>query len=160
MTAKNGLGVTVIGHDSGKRTLVSGYERPGSYKRKITYHLPMEQIVAIVKQSPHCEQFLKYECRDSKLLSTYGWWVSRQGSRMNYWGGATVNSGQCACGMTNSCANGLQCNCDANDSTWREDSGYLRDKSTLPVTELRFGDTGSAGYELGYHTLGQLQCWG
>jgi hypothetical protein len=77
---------------------------------------------------------------------------------MNYWGGTAVNSGKCACGMTNSCAGGGKCNCDKNDYTWREDSGYLTDKNTLPVTELRFGDTGSA-IEKGYHTLGKLRCW-
>ena len=88
-----------------------------------------------------------------------GWWVSRQGSQMNYWGGAKVNSGKCACGMTNSCAGGKKCNCDKNDFTWREDSGYLTDKNTLPVTELRLADTGGSG-EKGYHTLGRLRCWG
>jgi hypothetical protein len=51
------------------------------------------------------------------------------------------------------------CNCDKNDHTWRQDSGYLTDKSTLPVTELRFGDTGGTR-EQGYHTLGKLRCWG
>ena len=78
---------------------------------------------------------------------------------MNYWGGAAVGSGKCACGMTNSCAGGGNCNCDKNDNVWREDSGYLTDKNTLPVTELRFGDTGES-YELGYHTLGKLRSWG
>ena len=122
----------------------------------------MEQIVAIMKQSKNCQQFIKYECYDSTFWSLgtyYGWWVSRQGSQMNYWGGAAVNSGKCACGMTNSCAGGKKCNCDANDPTWREDSGYLTDKNTLPVTELRFGDTGSS-FEKGYYTLGKLRCWG
>jgi hypothetical protein len=161
MTSKNGVGVTVIGHDSGSRTLVKGYDPSGSYKRKIEYDISMEQIVAIMKQSKNCEQFIKYECYNSVLwFSTpYGWWVSRQGSQMNYWGGAAVNSGKCACGMTNSCAGGGKCNCDKNDFTWREDSGYLTDKNTLPVTELRFGDTGHSG-EKGYHTLEKLRCWG
>ena len=77
---------------------------------------------------------------------------------MNYWGGAAVNSGKCACGMTNSCAGGESCNCDANDGVWRQDSGYLTDKNTLPVTQLRFGDIGDA-HELAYHTLGILRCW-
>ena len=162
MTSKNGVGVTVIGHDSESRTLVKGYESAGSYKRKINYDISMEQIVAIMKQSKNCEQFIKYECYHSSF-STYSWWVSRQGSRMNYWGGAAVNSGKCACGMTNSCAGGRKCNCDKNDEAWREDSGYLTDKNTLPVTELRHGDTttyhGSVG-ESGYHTLGKLKCWG
>ena len=88
-------------------------------------------------------------------------WVSRQGSKINYWGGAAVNSGKCTCGMTNSCTGGGKCNCDKNDYTWREDSGYLTDKNTLTVTELRLGDTGdSKAGEKGYHTLGKLRCWG
>ena len=164
MTSKNGVGVTVIGHDSESRTLVKGYDPAGSYKRNITYDISMEQIVAIMKHSKNCEQFIKYECYDSVFRFSsqgtyYGWWVSRQGSQMNYWGGAAVNSGKCACGMTNSCAGAEKCNCDVNDPTWREDSGYLTDKNTLPVTELRFGDTGGSS-EQGYHTLGKLRCWG
>ena len=115
---------------------MKGYDPAGSYKRKINYDIPMEQIVAIVKQSKNCEQFIKYECYHTVFYHRtfwfsslqYCWWVSRQGSRMNYWGGAAVNSGKCACGMTNSCAGGKKCNCDKNDLTWREDSGYLTDK--------------------------------
>ncbi|XP_028393398.1 neurexin-4-like isoform X2 [Dendronephthya gigantea] len=169
MTSKNGVGVTEIGHDSESRTFVTGYDPAGSYKRKIKYGVSMEQIVAIMKQSKNCEQFIKYECYDSvfRFSSTgeyFGWWVSRQGSKMNYWGGAAVDSGKCACGMTNSCAGGHKCNCDENDWAWREDSGYLTDKNTLPVTELRFGDTdsvlGNGEKERGYHTLGKLRCWG
>ena len=170
MTSKSGVGVTVIGHDSESRTLVKGYEPPGSYKQQISYNISMEQIVAIMKKSKNCEQYIKYECFHSVFYFSdrrYSWWVSRQDSKMNYWGGAAVNSGNCSCGMTNSCAGGHKCNCDANDFVWREDSGYLTDKNTLPVTELRFGDTGQhksdklhSGYESGYHTLGKLRCWG
>ncbi|XP_028414786.1 neurexin-4-like [Dendronephthya gigantea] len=163
MTSKNGVGVTEIGHDSESRTLVDGHESPGSYKRKIKYNISMEQIVAIINQSKNCEQFIQYECFDSLLFRyPYGWWVSRQGYKMDYWGGAAVNSGKCSCGMTNSCADGGKCNCDENTQIWREDSGYLTDRKTLPVTELRFGDTSSykGRDELGYHTLGKLRCWG
>jgi hypothetical protein len=163
MSSKNGTGVTEIGHDSESRTLVSGYEDPGTYMHKVKYDLPMEQIVAIIQQSQWCEQFIKYECHATVMWwygkSLAGSWVSRDGVQMNYWGGAAVDSGKCACGMTNSCAGGGRCNCDKNDGILREDSGYLTDKATLPVTELRFGDTGSS-YEYGYHTLGKLQCWG
>ena len=163
MTSKNGVGVTVIGHNSESRTLVKGYDAAGSYKRKITYDISMKQIVAIMRQSKNCEQFIKYKCHHSFFnyhSVSYGWWVSRQGSKMNYWGAAAVNSGKCACGMTNSCAGGGKCNCDKNDHAWREDSGYLTDKNTLPVTELRLGDTGNPIVgERGYHTLGKLRCW-
>ena len=51
------------------------------------------------------------------------------------------------------------CNCDANDdSRWLEDHGYLDEKNRLPVTQMRFGDTGSYNEE-GYATLGPLQCY-
>ena len=160
MTSKNGM--TVIGHNSESSIYVSGYDAPGSYKRRIIYDLPMDTIVAIMKQSLSCEQFIKYQCHHSEMLwgsKQAAWWVSRDGAKMNYWGGAVVDSGKCACGITNTCAGGGNCNCDRNDETWREDSGYLKDRSTLPVTQLRFGDTGSS-IEYGYHTLGKLHCWG
>ena len=74
MTSKNGVGVTEIGHDSESRTLVNGYESPGSYKRNIYYDLSTEQIVAIMKHSKNCEQYIRYDCYGSRLLSNgYGW---------------------------------------------------------------------------------------
>ena len=164
MTSKNGFGVTVIGHNSESETLVKGYESAGSYKHIIQYNLTMKQIEAVIDRSKSCEQFIKYRCLNSFIWrnsnNQFAWWVSRQGSKMNYWGGADVDSGKCACGINNTCTDAMKkCNCDKNDNTWREDSGLLTDKSTLPVTELRFGDTGDAE-EKGKHTLGRLRCWG
>ena len=160
MTDKNGVGVTVISHDSEDTTSVLGFDRAGSYSRDVHYQnasfLQLENLVAV---SGHCEQFIKYECLGSKI-SGAGWWVSRDGTKMNYWGGATPGSGKCACGVTNSCASPNQnCNCDRNDGVRREDSGYLTDKSSLPVSQLRFGDAGEPG-EQGWHTLGRLYCYG
>ena len=37
MTDKNGVGVTVVGHDSEDRILVKGYEAAGSYVRNVVY---------------------------------------------------------------------------------------------------------------------------
>ena len=164
MTDKGGVGVTVISHDSETRTLVNGYEREGSYSRDVKYNgVNKTQLVSLVGASLKCEQFIKYECHHTGLwfgTTPYGWWVSRDGQKMTYWGGATPGSGKCACGVTNSCATKSDtCNCDSNDNTWREDSGLLRDKSTLPVSQLRFGDTG-ASFEKGYHTLGKFKCHG
>ena len=82
---------------------------------------------------------------------------------MTYWGGADSVPFKCACGLNNTCANvNFGCNCDTNDWNWREDSGLITDKSKLPVTQLRFGDTGVIGgrNEKGYHTLGKLRCYG
>ena len=163
MTDRKGVGVTVISHNSESRTLVKGYEAQGGYSRDIQYTgASLSQLASLTGVSSHCEQFIKYECYDSLLLYNnhfYGWWVSRDSSKMTYWGGASVN-GKCACGMTNSCANpSYGCNCDKNDQVWREDSGLLTDKTKLPVKQLRFGDTSDRG-ERGYHTLGKLKCYG
>ena len=156
MSDKNGVGVTFISHNSESRTYVTGNESPGSYSRDIRYTgASLSQLASLTRVSSHCEQFIKYECYDSRLLRHgIGWWVSRDSTKMTYWGGASV-SGKCACGMTNSCANSRYgCNCDKNDHVWREDSGLLTDKTRLPVKQLRFGDTG------GYHTLAKLKCYG
>ena len=165
MADKNGIGVTVISHDSESRTKVNdglGYGGRGSYSRDIHYTgVSLSQLASLTRVSSHCEQFIKYECYGSRLMRTgMGWWVSRDSTKMTYWGGASPGSGMCACGMTNSCANpSYGCNCDKNDKVWREDSGLLTDKTKLPVKQLRFGDAGSSS-DIGYHTLGKLNCYG
>ena len=169
MTDKNGVGVTVVGHDSEQRTLNDGCESPGCYVRVIHYTgsglTNNSQLFGLLDISTHCEQFIKYECYGSLLLfidDTNGWWVSRDNVTMTYWGGATpADFHKCACGVDNTCADSSRgCNCDKNDYNWREDSGLLTEKSDLPVVQLRFGDTGTPTKEEGYHTLGKLKCYG
>ena len=170
MTDKNGVGVTFISHDSENRTLVDGCEPKGCYTRDINYTgASLSQLANLARVSSHCEQFIKYECNASILFKVdgnkterFGWWVSRDGNAMNYWGGASPGNREqiCACGMNNSCARtGAACNCDKNDKVWREDSGLLTEKTHLPVKQLRFGDTGD-DKEMGYHTLGKFKCYG
>ena len=162
MTDKNGVGVTVISHDSESRTHVKGCEGAGCYSRNIHYTgASLSQLASLTSVSSYCEQFIKYECYSSRLLRTgQGWWVSRDYSNMTYWGGASPGSGKCACGMNNTCADPQYgCNCDANDIVRREDSGLLTDKTKLPVKQLFFGDNGGRK-EHGYHTLGKFKCYG
>ncbi|KAL9975108.1 hypothetical protein ACROYT_G012225 [Oculina patagonica] len=166
MSDKNGVGVTVISHDSENRMFVKGCNPMGCYSRDVNYtRASLSQLASLTRVSSHCEQFIKYECRGSAFYHNdklFGWWVSRDGIKMNYWGGASPGSGEqiCTCGMTNSCADPSDhCNCDKNDGVWREDSGLLTNKTDLPVKQLRFGDTGDSG-EQGYHTLGKLKCYG
>ena len=165
MTAKSGVGVTVVSHDSESRTKVRdglGYGAAGSYSRDIHYTgTSLSQLASLTRVSSHCEQFIKYECDNSRLLKDgMGWWVSRDSSKMTYWGGASPGSGKCACGMTSSCARtSYGCNCDKNDYVWREDSGLLTDKTKLPVKQLWFGDAGDS-HNQGFHTLGKLKCYG
>ncbi|CAH3161243.1 unnamed protein product [Porites lobata] len=165
MTAKNGVGVTVISHDSESRTKMRdglGWGGAGSYSRDIHYTgASLFQLASLTRVSLNCEQFIKYECHGSRLLRNgMGWWVSRDSSKMTYWGGASPGSGKCACGMTSSCArSSYGCNCDKNDYVWREDSGLLTDKTKLPVKQLWFGDAGDR-FQQGFHTLGKLKCYG
>ena len=169
MNDKNGVGVTVISHDSENRTLVDGCDTKGCYSRDIQYtEASLSQLANLANVSTHCEQFIKYECLGSKMFqnkSFHAWWVSRDSAKMTYWGGAEPGSDKCACGMNSACANPTRpCNCDANDKEWREDSGFLTDKTRLPVKQLRFGDIGYINRtnvdEQGYHTLGKFKCYG
>ena len=167
MTDKGRIGVTVISHDSESRTLVDGFSDRGSYSRSVTYNeTSLIQLASLTASSSHCEQFIKYECYNSRLLlngSIFSWWVSRDDEKMKYLGGVNSVPFKCACGLNNTCADSSYgCNCDKNDWNWREDSGLLTDKSKLPVIQMRFGDTDlwGSGDEKGYHTLGKLECYG
>ena len=166
MSDKGGVGVTAISHNSESRTHVAnipGCSSPGCYKKDVTYTgVGTAQLAALTRVSQNCEQFIKFECNNdiAFIEDSYAWWVSRDGTRMYYWGGATGYNNTCACGVTNSCSNsGRKCNCYNSGSGWREDSGLLTDKSALPVTQIRLGDLDQSSEE-GYHTLGKLKCYG
>ncbi|XP_022794344.1 neurexin-4-like [Stylophora pistillata] len=166
MTDKDGVGVTVVSHDSESKTLVDGFPGRGSYSRNVTYNeTSLLQLASLTASSTHCEQFIKYDCYYSRLLrkdKMYGWWVSRDGEKMKYWGGVdSAMDNKCACDLNKTCADPKYgCNCDKLDRTWREDSGLLTNKYKLPVKQLRFGDTGNTNDDMGYHTLGKLKCFG
>ena len=69
MTDKNGVGVTVISHDSESRKLVQGCETQGYYSRDNDYtETSLYQLSSLTRVSTHCEQFIKFECRGSVLL--------------------------------------------------------------------------------------------
>ena len=164
MNDKNRVGVTVISHDSESRTHVgpNGCGPAGCYSKDVRYTgVSTAQLAALTRVSQNCEQFIKFECNNDVAFIEpgYAWWVSRDGTRMNYWGGATGHDKMCACGVTNSCTGGTKCNCDNIGTGWYEDSGMLTDKSALPVTQIRLGDLNDSQEE-GYYTLGKLKCYG
>ena len=167
MSDKGGVGVTVISHDSESRIYVGnipgcGFSNPGCYSKDVTYtEVNTAQLAALTRVSQNCEQFIRFECNSDVgfVQESIAWWVSRDGRKMNYWGGAGGSANMCACGVTNSCSNGRKCNCHDGYIGWREDSGLLTDKSALPVSQIRLADFDSSGEE-GYHTLGKLKCYG
>ena len=168
MSDKGGVGVTVISHDSESRTHANsvspGCGSTGCYRKDVTYTgVSTAQLTALTRVSQNCEQFIKFECNNDVafIANGYAWWVSRDGTRVNYWGGGTGHTNMCACGIANSFRRGKKCNCDYQSSSagWREDSGLLTDKTSLPVTQIRLGDLDESREE-GYHTLGKLKCYG
>ena len=164
MSDKGGVGVTVISHNRESRTHVANipgcnWDNPGCYSKDVTYTgVNVAQLAALTRV---CEQFIKFECNIDVgfVPQSAAWWVSRDGRKMNYWGGAGGAANTCACGITNSCSNGQKCNCYNSAGGWREDSGLLTDKSALPVTQIRLADFDDSNEE-GYHTLGKLKCYG
>ena len=167
MSDKRGVGVTVISHDSESRTYVGnipgcGNTNPGCYNKSVTYTgISTAQLAALTRVSQICEQFIKFECNNHVAFVADGmaWWVSRDGRKMNYWGGAGGSANMCACGVTNTCSSSRKCNCNDYNSGWKEDSGLLTDKSALPVSQIRLADFDGSDEE-GYHTLGKFKCYG
>ena len=166
MSDKGGVGVTVISHDSESRTHVVHIPgcgvTPGCYcchRKDVSYTaVSTAQLAALTRVSQTCEQFIKFECKNDVAFvqESVAWWVSRDGRKMNYWGGAGGSANKCACGVTNSCLNGQKCNCYNGGIGWREDSGLLTDKSALPVSQIRLADLDQSSEE-GYDTLGKLK---
>ncbi|XP_076814580.1 contactin-associated protein-like 5 [Clavelina lepadiformis] len=156
---------TIVEHDSMAEIEASKCRGARCYKRVIRYNVDLKQIAALIQVSQSCRQFIKYRCGGSVLLygsaTDYGSWVSRNGTRMKYWGGAASRrDNYCACGETGTCVESDQlCNCDKNNLPETSDEGYITDPDALPVTQLQFGDTDGSG-EYGFHTLGALECTG
>ncbi|OTF83684.1 hypothetical protein BLA29_006099 [Euroglyphus maynei] len=168
---------TIIHHDSEEPRLVQGYESPGSFERNIIYNWNgqtssssenanqsiMQQIERIVNSSFSCQQYIRWDCKGSVFSFWFqhyhSWWLDRNGRTRTYWGGAVPDSNSCGCfPYCHPTVKNSTCNCDANIKTdWLEDSGLLLSKDRLPVTQLRFGDTGES-YEVGRYTLGPLIC--
>ena len=69
MTDKEGAGETVVSHDSENRTHVDGCDPHGCYKRDVSYTgVLITQLDALTDVSARCEQFISYECFNSRLL--------------------------------------------------------------------------------------------
>ena len=97
-------------HDLTGEVTVDGHEAPGSYVRKITYRNSLPQVEKVMSVSSTCRQRISYKCSKSMLMANYdglggpyGWWVSRDGQNMYYWGGADPGSYSCGCYKLGSC---------------------------------------------------------
>eukprot|EP00795_Rhopilema_esculentum_P012036 gene12036-2622_t len=143
--------VTRIDHElSGLSIRVHGYEEHGSYVRLIRYLEDFESILAVINVADSCKQEVTAECYNS-LLPDYSWFDDRDGNKINY---------QCKCGTENNCPTTgptRSCNCQNNDNVIRNDIIVYSQKSQLPLTTLRAGDTGNPPEYITFE-VGSLEC--
>ncbi len=65
--------ITEVHHEQEKPTVVNGYQEPGSYVRPINYPIKeREQFDEFVARAYSCEQYIRYKCWNSRLLSDAG----------------------------------------------------------------------------------------
>jgi hypothetical protein len=102
--SSEGQFVTSIKHRNLEVTKVDGFQDRASFHQVIHYHATPEQIHALLSRSTKCWQSLSYECKQSQLFSSpvedgdqflpYGWWVSWQEEKMDFWSQASPGSRQ------------------------------------------------------------------
>ena len=168
----DGRNITYIEHDSLRSVKVDGFDGKGEYEKVIQYYAPYEMMEAMINRSKTCLQKLGYNCKRSRLLNTpvsesqifdpFGWWVSRQNKKMDYWAGSLPGSRKCECGLLGDCfTTDKWCNCDSQHDDWLYDGGEIKEKEYLPVRALHFGDTGTpVDRKEGRFNLGPLECDG
>ncbi|XP_040565302.1 neurexin-4 [Lepeophtheirus salmonis] len=168
----DGRNVTYVGHKNEDATKVDGFEGHGTYVQNIFYDTTMANMEALINRSNTCLQRLAYDCKRSRLLDAstgdsdkfdpFGWWVSRQNKKMDYWAGSLPGSRKCECGLSGTCFSPEKwCNCDSGHDDWEQDAGDITQKEYLPVRALHFGDTGTPlDRKEGRYSLGPLECEG
>jgi len=168
----DGRNITYVEHSHMESTKVDGFEERGSFQQLIHYYAPNEMMETLINRSSTCVQKLGYNCKRSRLLNTpvsesqefqpFGWWVSRQNKKMDYWAGSLPGSRKCECGLLGDCfSTDKWCNCDSGHDDWLYDGGELTQKEYLPVRALHFGDTGTPlDRKEGRFNLGPLECNG
>ncbi|XP_033856004.3 contactin-associated protein-like 2 [Acipenser ruthenus] len=144
---------TTVIHDLQPQTSVSSSSQEKRTVLQLNYSASMEQVSAITTSAEHCEQYVSYSCRMSRLLNTpdgtpYTWWVGKGNEKHFYWGGSGPGIQKCACGIERNCTDPkYYCNCDADQKQWRKDTGLLTYKDHLPVSQLVVGDANRPGSE-------------
>uniref|UniRef100_A0A4W6FRD8 Contactin associated protein 2 n=1 Tax=Lates calcarifer TaxID=8187 RepID=A0A4W6FRD8_LATCA len=142
---------TTVMNNLPPKTSVTGSSRERRTVLQVNYSASMDQVTAITTSAEYCEQQIAYSCQKSRLLNTpdgtpYTWWVGRGSEKHFYWGGSGPGIQKCACGIDRNCTDPkYDCNCDADLTQWREDSGLLIYKEHLPVSQVAVGDTNRPG---------------
>uniref|UniRef100_A0A8B9K597 Contactin associated protein-like 5b n=1 Tax=Astyanax mexicanus TaxID=7994 RepID=A0A8B9K597_ASTMX len=155
----------VVGHNSSVAVSVKGSSLQKPHVMKLNYSATLQQLSTLLHRAEHCQQEVLYlhACLCVCFVSDgtpLSWWLDRGGERRTYWGGFLPGVQQCSCSLAENCIDmNYFCNCDADRTTWENDTGLLSYKDHLPVTEMVVGDTNRTGSEAVYR-VGSLQCYG
>ncbi|KAK1802439.1 hypothetical protein P4O66_022100, partial [Electrophorus voltai] len=155
----------VVDHNIMGLVTVMGSSPQKPHVMKLNYSATLSQLSTLLHRAEQCQQEVVYRCRKSRLFNTWdgtplSWWRDRAGEQRTYWGGFLPGVQQCSCSLAENCIDmNYFCNCDADRSSWENDTGLLSYKEHLPVTEIAIGDTNRTGSEAVYR-VGSLQCYG
>ena len=142
-------------HNLKAETMVKGYQGECGYRHVIKYGaVSLNQARQLVEISASCHQHVSWRCHHAPFHSRDNshviYLLDHNGQKMNYWGGATGDSGSCACGMTGTCSDPTKsCNCDVSDLVVRTDSGDVTNMTALPISTFCAGGTGEHCVRLG-----------
>lgn len=156
------FGKTIVEHNFRENTTVRGHMMR-DMKKLISYReLSREQLTMLTDRSGWCEQYLRYDCKQSPIkLGTLTWFKAANGEMVEYLGTDSTRPGYCTCGVTDSCPVDARCQCDSGSATIEHDEGFNRVVRQIPLTEVTIKqgpDPTSPGS--GNFTLGPLVCWG
>ena len=73
----DGMLYTVVSHNAeSSEEVPDGNPEPGSFMRDVVYgkneEVSTDQLMALTKGAQYCEQYIKYECSEAKLLNSPG----------------------------------------------------------------------------------------
>ncbi|XP_061182173.1 axotactin-like isoform X3 [Saccostrea echinata] len=148
-------GQTVVEHNLSNQTIVRGTTLPDLMIRLTYREMGFVELQKLTKMSAWCEQYVQYTCLNAPIgLGNLTSFKSVDGTVVQYIGDVdqTLSPG----------CNKRLCNCDSEDLVTREDSGYNRITSQLPIKEItvyQFTDFKTPDSK-GFLTIGPLKCWG
>ena len=89
-----------------------------------------------------CQQHIKWECKSSSIRKPGTSDPDEASTHMTYWknNDDEMFAFKCLCRATNTCADGLACNCDKDDNEWRSDEMILTSLDS-PMQKFFAGDT-------------------
>ncbi|XP_033732371.1 uncharacterized protein LOC117321874 [Pecten maximus] len=153
-TTDKTIGITQIDNSIEGQIVVNGYRTPSDYTIPIEYpNATPKQIHALANISSFCYQDIRYECRDipSLRLTMY------EGEESQSVGTGINSTDGCPCTLTGDCPDDHICRCDAKGPMVSYDYGWVLQKDTLPIEEVRFGPPQSND-EQGSASIGSVRC--